>query len=120
MSTKKTNEPTSDAKRAANQANARKSTGPTTPEGKARSSQNAIRHGLLADKAIIPDDPQEDRAAFDELFRLLVIEHEPVGPTQRLLVERIAICYWRLRRALRYEADCIHNDRAVGRLVGGE
>jgi hypothetical protein len=48
MSTKKTDKPTSQAKIAANQANAQKSTGPTSPEGKECSRANALRHGLLA------------------------------------------------------------------------
>lgn len=118
MSTKKSANPTSPARIAANRANARKSTGPRTPEGKARSSRNALKHGLLARHAIIRDDPAEDRDAFDELLNQLTAEYQPVGPTQRLLVERIAVCYWRLRRALRYEADCVHNDRVVGRGCG--
>ena len=37
---------TSEARRAANRANAQKSTGPRSLAGKARASQNARRHGL--------------------------------------------------------------------------
>ena len=118
MSTKKTDKPTSQAKIAANQANAQKSTGPTSPEGKECSRANALRHGLLAGVVIIRDDPAEDCEGFYEVLKLLTAEYQPIGPTQCLLVERIAVCYWRLRRALRFEAQCIHNDRHVGRCVG--
>ncbi len=46
---------TSDRQRAANRANARRSTGPSSAGGKARSSANAIRHGLSASIFVDPD-----------------------------------------------------------------
>ena len=46
----------------ASRENAKKSTGPRTPEGKANSSKNALKHGLMAQDAVIPG---EDPAAFD-------------------------------------------------------
>ncbi len=64
--------PVSERKLEANRANARKSTGPRTPEGKARSSQNAYKHGLLA-RCIIPaNDPVEDPADFDSLIQAII------------------------------------------------
>jgi hypothetical protein len=56
MTTEKQNE--------ANRINAQKSTGPRTDEGKQRSSQNALKHGLLAKRSVIPG---EDPAEFDAL-----------------------------------------------------
>ena len=54
-----------DAKIHANRLNAQRSTGPRTPAGKARVAQNAIRHGILCDQAVLPT---EDRRQF-EVFR---------------------------------------------------
>ena len=46
----------SEKQRRANRENAKKSTGPRTAEGKARSSKNGIKHGLLARDAVMADE----------------------------------------------------------------
>jgi hypothetical protein len=43
----------------ANRENARKSTGPTTEEGKIRSRRNAVKHGLAGKGIVLPDDSAE-------------------------------------------------------------
>jgi hypothetical protein len=55
----------SPARLAANTANAQYSTGRRTPEGQARSSQNARTHGLSARDVVIAPDEREE---FDELL----------------------------------------------------
>jgi hypothetical protein len=91
-------------KLAANQRNSHQSTGPRTPEGKARVRFNAVRHGLLAKEVIVPvGDEQANRALFDQLLNDLRQRHAPVGPVEELFVEKIAIGWWRLRRATRAE-----------------
>ena len=46
---------TSEAKTNANRHNARRSTGPTSAAGKARSSRNAFSHGLAAPVSVFPE-----------------------------------------------------------------
>ena len=86
----------------ANRRNAQKSTGPKTPGGKAVSSKNAIRHGLLARDVILKD---EDPQAFEAMQTALVEELSPLGEIERQLVDRIVSALWRLRRLGRVEAD---------------
>src|SRR5579863_1249270 len=57
--------PLSEAKLAANRANAHLSSGPVTDSGKQIVSQNAVRHGLTGKFQVMPDESQED---FDELL----------------------------------------------------
>jgi hypothetical protein len=81
---------------AANRRNARKSTGPRTPQGKAAVAKNPVKHGLFARQALIDT---EDHAEFD-LYRDHMLEDlAPVGPLESALAERIVTLYWRLRRA---------------------
>jgi hypothetical protein len=82
-------------------ANGRKSRGPVTPEGKARSARNALRHGLRSAHAVVL--ASEDAAAFTALGAALELDLAPVGAMEQVLVERIAAALWRLRRAERLE-----------------
>jgi hypothetical protein len=92
---------TSDRKAEANRRNALKSTGPTTPEGKAAVRLNALKHGLLSREVLLPG---EDEEALRELSERLRVELQPVGELEDLLVDRIIAAYWRLRRLGRVEA----------------
>ncbi|HWR84318.1 MAG TPA: hypothetical protein VN285_13555, partial [Candidatus Deferrimicrobium sp.] len=79
-------------------------TGPKTPEGKARVKWNALKHGLLAGSVVIPSrHGSESRHQFKHLLTQLHDELNPVGMLEEMLVEKIAVAYWRLRRALRAE-----------------
>jgi hypothetical protein len=93
---------TTEAQIEANRANAQKSTGPRTPEGKATVAQNALKHGLLAKDAVVAG---EDLDEFDLLRGQLRAELAPVTLTESLLVERIAGLSWRLRRAERFGTE---------------
>ena len=88
----------------ANRKNALKSTGPKTLEGKRAVRFNALKHGLLSKAVVISDgDGKESQEEFDELLSQLRENLRPRGMLEEMLVERIAVCYWRLRRAVRAE-----------------
>jgi hypothetical protein len=92
---------TSAAQVSANRANAQKSTGPRTPEGKAAVAQNAVRHGLLAQEVVIKgEDPGEFEFYRDQMLEELA----PAGQMESLLAHRIVGLAWRLRRAERLQA----------------
>ena len=104
----------SERKLAANRRNAKQSTGPKTPEGKAAVRYNALKHGLCAQVAVISSgEGAEDADEFRRLLEGLVEDFQPVGVSEHLLVERIAICHWRLGRAVRYETAEIRRSYGV-------
>ena len=82
----------------ANRLNAQKSTGARTPEGKARCRLNATRHSLCADMAIMPhEDDIADQ--FKLLHEDLRLEHHPEGPTEDILVYKMAEAFFFTIRA---------------------
>ena len=86
---------------AANRENAKRSTGPRTPAGKAKSSRNALRHGFFSECLLLPEeDPQE----LGDLREAFFLDLCPQGPLEELLVETIVAASWRLRRALDVES----------------
>lgn len=95
---------------AANRLNARKSTGPRTIRGKARSRRNALRHGLTAHTVIDVFEKVED---YEALERQIANSYRPSCRLERELVCRLASLLWRLRRALSIETELL-------RLQGGD
>jgi len=92
--------------RPANRANAQRSTGPRTPQGKQRSSLNALRHGILAKSAFNDEiDGEEKRAEFDGLVAGLAQEYQPQTMTETMTVQQLAGCYWKLAKVWRYEQE---------------
>jgi len=76
---------TTPKKRAANRANAAKSTGPGTPEGKQRSSRNAVTHGLFSRAAVLPG---EDVAELERLRRGMMGRLRPRDELEQMLADR--------------------------------
>ena len=85
---------------AANRANARRSTGPITEEGKQRSRCNAVRHGLTAETVIGALEDAEDYKAFEAA---ITADYDAQSAVERELVLRLASLLWRLRRATTME-----------------
>jgi hypothetical protein len=95
--------PVSNARAEASRRNGAMSRGPKTTEGKARSSRNALKHGLRAAKHVVL--PDEDAAGFAALEAALIAELAPKSVLQRIVVGRIARAAWRLERSERIEVD---------------
>jgi hypothetical protein len=87
--------PTSEAQLTANRANAAQSTGPKTPEGKRRSSLNALRHGLTGRVVVLPT---EDLAAYKAFSQELFASLTPETPVERQFAQTYIDTQWRLNR----------------------
>ena len=96
--------PVSDKKRAANQANSKKSTGPNTNSGKRNSSRNSTRHGVLASVVLIAG---ESRKRFEGLMNSLIDEFQPQTPTEHALVQKMGVAYWRQLRTWALESASV-------------
>ena len=94
---------TKDRRAEANRANAQKSTGPTSPEGKARSSQNRTVHGLTGAFRVLEGESQEK---FDALVDQLILDEQPVGIAEIELVKKMAEHMWLSERASRFQEAC--------------
>ncbi len=94
----------------ANKKNAQKG-GVKTSEGKAIVKYNALKHGLLAKEVVITiGEGAENPEEFDALLEALQTQLVPAGTLEEMLVEKVAVAYWRLRRAYRYEVGLIRSE----------
>ncbi len=87
-------------------ANGARSRGPKTVEGKQRSSQNALRHGLLARCVVLPNESEEG-------FEVLLDQHEErlraSDGVELGLIEEMVAAAWRLRRTWAIETQTLEN-----------
>jgi hypothetical protein len=79
---------------ASSRANGAKSRGPVTEEGK-RASQNATRHGFLADSMVLEGE-SDDR--FSAYLSVLEDELQPAPGVESSLAETMAVAHWRRMR----------------------
>src|SRR5215468_3024341 len=94
--------PISEKQLAANRANAARSTGPRTAEGKARSAQNARKHGFTGSTFSVVR--LEDLQEIANLRADLVACYQPVNSQELFALERMAIAQQTILRTARLEA----------------
>jgi hypothetical protein len=88
----------------ANRRNALRSTGPTTEDGKRRSRQNAVRHGLSAETVVEIVEDIDDYHGFEAA---IIADYDARTAVERELVLRLASLLWRLRRATMIETELL-------------
>jgi hypothetical protein len=86
----------------ANRRNAAASTGPVTPDGKARSSRNHLKFGLFATQNCVRP---EETGEYNKLSKALWKDLSPVGPVEEMLAVEIVRTAWRLHRCAVAEAE---------------
>jgi len=84
-----------DRQRAANRANAQRSTGPRTTRGRAAVRSNPLQHGFYG-RVAIPDF--EDTAGYHALLDDYLADLHPAGAVEIELVHRLVMQLWKLRR----------------------
>ena len=93
----------------ASRANGAQSRGPVTPQGKERSSLNALQHGLAA-RAVVVQGESAD--AFDATMDQFLLRFQPFDDVELSLVQEMAAAAWRLHRAWDIEGRLF--DRGIG------
>ena len=86
----------------ANRENAKRSTGPKTPEGKERVRRNALKHGLTGKGVALPSEDQEEIA---RRFSNLQTQLAPSNDLSEQLVRRVAFLSVRLERCEKHETS---------------
>ena len=99
-----------------NRANAKKSTGPKTTEGKQQSCMNAFKHGLTGQKLILqPDELQ----AYDRLTNSLLAETKPKTALEHQIVQKLIDSHFRLNRLAGIENN-IFNFALMANVTGAD
>ena len=91
-------------------ANGAKSRGPATPEGRAKSSRNSLRHGLSAKSVLLPAESHEQ---FQLLLDAHIQQFHPANPVEMDLVEAMAVARWRVQRSWAMESAAIARQQRI-------
>ncbi len=92
------------AQLSANRANAQRSTGPRSVEGKSVSRFNALKHGVDAATIALPG---EDPDAYQALADAYTEAYQPADVADRFLVDTMIRADWQKQRLQRIESDLI-------------
>jgi hypothetical protein len=98
----------------ANQENAKQG-GVKTEQGKAISRLNALKHGLLTKEILLKDENENDLI---DLGKKIRSQLKPVNEIENILVERIVVNTWRLKRLLKAEKEMIECDMSLEKNFG--
>jgi hypothetical protein len=79
----------------ANRSNAQSSTGPQSPEGKARVALNPLIHGLARANIFLPGEAPEE---FVAVQKALGDSYRCVHSGDAILVDEAALAWWKIRR----------------------
>ena len=73
---------------------------PTTPQAKAKTRLNPLKHGLTPETIVLPFESQDD---YRELQQSILDDLQPKGVTRQILVERFVQRHWISQRIARTE-----------------
>jgi hypothetical protein len=90
----------SEARIKANQLNAKRSTGPKTPDGKERSRRNGLKHGMTGRGIVIPEEEVNE---VEQRHRALQAELAPQSAMGAILVGQMATLSVRMERGAKQE-----------------
>ena len=100
---------------AANRENARKSPGPRSAVVKSALKYHAVKHGLLTKALSFPSD--EEKAEFRELAAELEKDLKPRDILQGMLVQEIAVCWWKLQTTQRLQLEELRTRRKASTAI---
>jgi hypothetical protein len=90
----------------ASRRNARKSTGPRSPEGKEAARLNSLTHGAFAADLLLPG---EDAKAFRALEKGFRRYYRPANQEEEFFLNRMVLAAWRLQRLAAMESRVLRN-----------
>ena len=93
---------------AANRANGALSEGPVTPEGKRRSSRNAVKSGIYTNAVLINGESSE---LYEETRLHYLNRFKPADKFEEHLVDQLVACRWRMDRMATLESASLDHQR---------